>query len=76
LGSVDVDVWGVQKVNYTFSDLSVRLENGGRWESDNEDEEFKVVKRGKGKGKEKGLRKGKGKEKDLGKVRKHKKRAM
>jgi hypothetical protein len=82
--SADIDVWGVQKVNYTFSDLSVWLENGGRWESDSEDES--KVKRGKGKGKEKGLRKGKGKEKeldkgkgrekDLGKVRKHKKRAM
>ena len=55
--SEDVEVWGVKKVTYTFSDLNVWLENGGKWELDNESEESeKVVKRGKGKGvgKEKG----------------------
>jgi hypothetical protein len=63
-GSVDVDVWGVKKVNYSFSDLKVWLENRGIL--DNEDEEFerlKVVKKGKGKGKEKDVEKEKGKEK-------------
>jgi hypothetical protein len=60
--SEDVEVWGVKKVTYTFSDLNVWLENGGKWELDNESEESeKVVKRGKGKGERKG--KGVGKEK-------------
>ena len=66
-GSVDVDVWGVRKANYTFVDLRDWLENGGTLELDVEDEELgkrKVPKRGKGKGKEKekDLEKGKGKE--------------
>ena len=64
--SPDVDVWGVKKVNYGFSDLKDWLENGGTLELDDEDEEFeryKVVKRGKGKGREKDLEKRKGKEK-------------
>src|SRR5882762_10072467 len=75
-GSVDVDVWGVKKDSYTFSHLSVWLDNGGGWESDHADEESKVTKKGKGKGKAKELGKGKvkGKEKDLGEVRKHKKK--
>ena len=71
--SVDVDVWGVKKDSYTFSHLSAWLDNGGRWESDDLDEEFKVMKKGKGKEKER-ERRGKGKEKDLGEVRKHKKK--
>ena len=66
--SVDVDVWGVKKATYSFSDLGVWLDNGGAWGSDIEDEGHKV-KKGKGKKKEKG----KGKEKDLEEVRKHKK---
>jgi hypothetical protein len=68
-GSVDVDVWGVKKANYSFSNLKVWLKNGGML--DNEDEEFekhKVVKKGKGKGK------GKGKEKEKEKDRGHKKK--
>ena len=74
-GSVDVDVWGVKKANYSFVDLGDWLENGGKLELDDEDEELekqKVLKRGrgKGKGKEKDLEKGKGKEKK----REHKKR--
>ena len=63
-GSVDVDVWGVKKANYTFSDLKTWLENGGVLELDNEDEELEkheVLKKGKGKGKEKALEKRKGK---------------
>jgi hypothetical protein len=75
-GSVDVDVWGVKQDSYTFSHLSLWLDNGGGWESDNADEESKVKKKGKGKGKEKDSGKGNGKrkEKDLGEVRKHKKK--
>ena len=68
-GSVDVDVWGVKKDSYTFSHLSVWLDNGGGWESDNADEESKVMKKGKGKGKEKDLGKGKGKGKAKGRQR-------
>jgi hypothetical protein len=65
--SEDVEVWGVKKVTYTFSDLNVWLENGGKWELDNESEESeKVVKRGKGKGKGKELEKRKDKKKDKG----------
>ena len=50
--SVDIDVWGVQKDNYSFTELRVWLQNGGTLELDEEDEEFeeyKVVKKGKGK---------------------------
>jgi hypothetical protein len=74
--SADVDVWGVKKVNYSFVDLKVWLENGGTLQLDDEDEEFekhKVVKRGKGKGKEK--EKGKGKEKEKGHKKESSKRA-
>jgi len=76
-GSVDVDVWGVRKANYTFVDLRDWLENGGTLELDVEDEELgkrKVPKRGKGKGKEKekDLEKGKGKGKET--KREHKKK--
>jgi len=75
-GSVDVDVWGAKKANYSFVDLGEWLENGGKMELDDEDEELerhKVLKRGKGKGKEKDLEKGKGKE-EKGKKRVHKKK--
>jgi len=78
--SVDVDVWGVQKVNYSFTDLRAWLENGGMLELEDEDEvlEKKVVKRGKGKGKGKDLEKrqgkGKGKEKEKEKDKGHKKK--
>jgi hypothetical protein len=61
--SADVDVWGVKKVNYSFSDLKVWLENGGTLALDDEDEEFekyKVVKRGKGKGRKKTWKRGRG----------------
>ena len=51
--SVDVDVWEVQKASYTFSHLSAWLDNGGAWESDNEDEH--TVKE-RDLGKEKGKR--------------------
>ena len=47
--SVDVDVWGVQKASYTFSHLSAWLDNGGAWESDNEDEHT-VKEKGLGQG--------------------------
>ena len=61
--SVDVDVWGVKKLSYTFSHLRVWLDNGGAWGSDIEDEEHKVKKsKGKGKKKDLGKEKGKGKE--------------
>ena len=72
-GSVNVDVWGVKKANYSFVNLGDWLENGGKLELDDEDEELekhKVLKRRKGKGKEKDLEKEKGK----GKKREHKKR--
>jgi hypothetical protein len=49
-GSVDVDVWGVKKANYSFVDLGDWLENGGKLELDGEDEELekcKVLKRRK-----------------------------
>jgi len=63
-GSVDVDVWGVKKVNYTFVDLKTWLENGGVLELEDEElEKHEVLKKGKGKGK--ALEKRKGKEKDL-----------
>lgn len=65
-GFVDVDVWGVKKASYTFSDLRVWLENGGKFELD-EDEELelrKMVKKGKGKGKGEDVEKRKGKEKE------------
>ena|ERR1700683_2031639 len=72
---VAVDVWGVQKESYSFSDLSVWLENGGKWESDYDDEEEdKVMKRGKGKGKAKDLDKGKRKEKEKDLKKDHKKK--
>lgn len=67
-GSVDVDVWGVKKANYSFSDLKTWLANGGVLELDNEDEELEkheVLKKGEGKGKEKALEKRKGKGKNL-----------
>ena len=67
--SADVDVWGVKKAIYGFSDLKVWLENEGTLALDDEEEEFeryKVVKRGKGKGREKDLEKKKGKEKEKG----------
>jgi len=64
LDVVAVDVWGFQRESYSFSDLKVWLENGGKWESDyDDDEEDKVMKRGKGKGRAKDLDKGKRKEK-------------
>lgn len=63
-GSLDVDVWGVKKVNYTFADLKAWLENGGVLESeDEESEKHKVLKKGKGKGK--ALEKRKEKDLDL-----------
>ena len=71
---VAVDVWGVQKESYSFSDLSVWLENGGKWESDYEEEEDKVMKRSKGKGKAKDLNKGKGREKEKDLKKDHKKK--
>ena len=63
--SADVDVWGVKKAIYGFSDLKVWLENEGTLALDDEEEfeRYKVVKRGKGKGREKDLEKKKGKEK-------------
>ena len=65
---VDVDVWGVKKASYSFTDLKAWLDNGGKLELNSEDEfeEYKVLKRGKGKGKgrERGLEKRKGKEKE------------
>lgn len=79
--SSDVDVWGVQKANYGFSDLKDWLDNGGTLELDDEEEEFeryKVVKKGKGKGREKDLEKkkekGKGKGKEKEKEKGHKKK--
>ena len=68
---VDVDVWGVKKAGYSFTDLKGWLDNGGKLELNSEDEfeEYKVLKREKGKGK------GKGKEKDLEK-RKEKEKAL
>ena len=63
-GSLDVDVWGVKKANYTFVDLKAWLENGGVLELvDEELEKHEVLKKGKGKGR--ALEKRKGKEKDL-----------
>ena len=63
-GSLDVDVWGVKKINYTFVDLKAWLENGGVLELEDEElEKHEVLKKGKGKGK--ALEKRKGKEKDL-----------
>jgi hypothetical protein len=75
--SADVDVWGVKKVNYSFSDLKAWLENGGTLALDDEDEEFekyKMVKRGKGKGRGKDLEKRKGKGKEKEKEKGHKKK--
>jgi hypothetical protein len=71
---VAVDVWGVQRESYSFSDLSVWMENGGNWKPDSDDEEDKVVKRCKGKGRAKGLDKGKGKEKEKALNKDHKKK--
>jgi hypothetical protein len=67
---VDAEVWGVMKASYSFTDLKAWLENGGKLELNSEDEfeEYKVLKRGKGKGKGKEKGKGKGKEKDLEKA--------
>jgi hypothetical protein len=74
-GSVDVDVWGVKKTNYSFLDLKEWLANGGKLELDDEEfEKLKVLKRGKEKRKEKDLEKGKGKEKEKEKKREHKKK--
>ena len=71
--SEDVEVWGVKKVAYTFSDLNIWLENGGKWKLDNEGEESeKVVKRGKGKGKGKELEKRKEREREREKEKKDK----
>ena len=41
---VDVDVWGVKKANYGFSDLKVWLENEGTLDLDDEDDEFESIK--------------------------------
>jgi hypothetical protein len=74
----DVDVWGVEKAVYTFTDLAVWLENGGSLEvegnSDYEDGNGKVGK-GKGKEKEKEKEKFKGKNKGKGKSKGKKKKA-
>jgi hypothetical protein len=52
-GPSDVDVWGIKRENYTFSDLMAWLENGGTLEVD-EDEDYKYKEKKKGrKGKEK-----------------------
>ena len=85
--SVDVDVWGVKKTNYSFIDLKEWLANGGKLELDDEGfEKLKVLKRGKEKRKEKDLEKGMGKgmgkekgkekekEKEKKKKREHKKK--
>ena len=72
---VAVDVWGVHKGNYSFSDLGVWLKNGGKWEPDYDDEEEeKVRKRSKGKGRAKDLDKGKRKEKEKNLNKDHKKK--
>jgi hypothetical protein len=72
---LDVDVWGVKKASYSFTDLKAWLDNGGKLELNSEDEEFeeyKVLKRGKGK--EKDLKKRKGKERALEKKKEKEKK--
>ena len=58
----DVDVWGIQRINYTFTNLETWLANGGTLRVEEEEYmDHKQVKKskGKGKGKEKETRKGK-----------------
>jgi len=67
----DLELWGVVKAAYTFSDLMQWLSNGGESldvgdsQSDDGEPKGKEKEKGKGKGKEK--EKGKGKEKAKGK---------
>ena len=66
-GVHDVDVWGVQKEVYNFTDLKAWLSNGGPLVSDDDYEETVDKRKGKKKGKEidKGKDKGKGKKKEM-----------
>jgi hypothetical protein len=65
----EIDVWGIKKVNYTFTDLAMWLANGGTLEVEDEDYmDQKQAKKSKGKGKDKG------KEKDLKDKEKRKER--
>jgi hypothetical protein len=66
-GVHDVDVWGVQKEIYNFTDLQAWLSNGGTLGSDDDYEETVDKRKGKKKGKEtdKGKDKGKGKKKEM-----------
>ena len=41
-GSLDVDVWKVKKVNYTFVDLKAWLEHGGVLELEDEDDNASI----------------------------------
>jgi len=69
----NVDVWGVKKNVYTFTDLALWLENGGTLEVENrhDDDGKSKVKKGKEKRKEKV--KVKEKRKDKGMEREHEK---
>jgi len=77
----DIELWGILKPAYTFSDLFEWLEKGGEGltkvetEAGSDMEETGKEKekgKGKGKGKEKGKGKGKGKEKEMEKEAKGK----
>ncbi len=79
----DIDVWGVKKNVYTFTDLALWLENGGTLEVESQDYVVKKRKATKGKEKRKEKvevqekRKDKGKEREFEKEKKqrsHKKK--
>jgi len=65
----DVDVWGVKKNGYTFTDLALWLENGGTLEVESQDYDGKKRKGTKGKEKKKEKVKVQEKRKDKGKER-------
>ena len=69
----DIDVWGIKKNVYTFTDLALWLENGGTLEVEDQDYDGKKKKATKGKEKRKEKVKVQEKRKDKGKEREHEK---
>jgi hypothetical protein len=69
----NLDLWGIKKVNYTFTDLAMWLANGGTLEVEDDDyvdQKQTKKSKGKGKGKEKEKEKDKEKRKEKGMERK------